>query len=379
MIIISTICFLWITSPILTFLINFPTSKIKKVKFEQEDIALLRKHARKIWSFIEDNQSAENNWLCPDNLQIIPYERTTQKTSPTNIGLQLMTVLTAKDMGYIGMRSFVDICEKILHSVSRMEKWEGHLFNWYNTETLETLQPRYISTVDSGNFLGYLITVKNGMKGFLKTPILENINLKGNKDTLKLSGIDYKFQVDKTDIGRIKEILGEIIKLTDEDRKSWENKKWSERLRNDCKLILEEMDYIKYDNVKSDTTIIQLAENGDIGCEEIISRIDELSKMIDRTVEETNFRILYDKSHHLFVTGYNADHQSFDKSKYDLLASEARQASFIAIAKGDVPQKHWFRLGRPLTIANHIQSLVSWSGSMFEYIMPDLIMKNYTN
>jgi len=379
LIIISVLCFLWITSPIITYIINYPVSKIKKSKFEQADIILLRKHARKIWSFVEDFQNEKNNWLCPDNLQIIPEKRATQKTSPTNIGLQLMTVLTAKDMGYIGISKFVDICEKILLTVDKMEKWEGHLFNWYNTKTLDTLQPRYISTVDSGNYLGYLITLNNGMKDFLKSPAWKKNPLEGINDTLILSGIDYKIQTDSKDANQVKEILEKIIGLTHGQRKSWENENWTNRLENDCREILEEMNLIPLEDSNQGKTIMEMAEKGNDKCIDIVARINELSKKVEKIVEETNFRILYDRKHHLFVTGFNADHQTFDGSKYDLLASEARQASFIAIAKGDVPQKHWFKLGRPLTIVNHIQSLVSWSGSMFEYLMPDLIMKNYTN
>ncbi|MHB8963881.1 MAG: GH36-type glycosyl hydrolase domain-containing protein, partial [Saccharofermentanales bacterium] len=112
---------------------------------------------------------------------------------------------------------------------------------------------------------------------------------------------------------------------------------------------------------------------------DLVSRIRNLIGQIDQIIRSTDFKALYDSRQGLFTIGYNPETQRPDFSKYDLLASEARQASFIAIAKGDVPQKHWFKLGRPLTIINHLQALVSWSGSMFEYLLPELIIKSVPN
>lgn len=405
----------WLISPVVAYLVSRPSVSERKHVFKEDEITMLRRHARKIWSFVEDHSSEKTNWLCPDNLQVLPVRKATTKTSPTNIGLQLMSILTARDMGYIGIFTFIEHCERVMDSIHSMEKWHGHLYNWYDIETLETLSPRYISTVDSGNFVGYLITLKNAFLNFIDTPILTKANLKGLQDTILLSGLDYTIATNEFSVENWRRILLEIKALTELDRKSGENAKWADTLGQNCTDFLKELDILtnysnedtseaislkdkppansgelimagttessKYDisNMLITESLLTLAKTGNPEATAIIIRIQTLIEMTGRIINATDFKPLYDDRQFLFRIGYNTDSQKIDSSKYDLLASEARQASFIAIAKGDISQKHWFKLGRPLTIANHMQSLVSWSGSMFEYLMPELIIKNFPN
>lgn len=230
---------------------------------------------QRTWQFFCDNINEKNNFLPPDNYQEDRKEKIAYRTSPTNIGLGLLAVCSAYDLEYIKIDKCLDLLSKMLQTIDRMPKWEGHLYNWYNTLNLEPLIPRYISTVDSGNFIGYLYTLKQ----FL----------------------------------------------------------------------------IEIDNEKS----------------------RELIYIVNNLIQNTNFSILYDYKKKLFSIGFNVEENKLTDSYYDLLASEARQASLIAIAKNDIPVKHWNSLSRTLTTLNKYKGLISWSGTAFEYLMPNINIKSY--
>ena len=388
------ISFFWCIGPLVAFLVSRPTIPSGKPVLQEDEVVILRRHARKIWRFVEENATESNHFICPDNLQVFPVKKVTSKTSPTNVGLQLMSTLAARDMGYICLSALVNEVEKIIETVLAMEKWHGHLYNWYDIRTLEVLRPKYISTVDSGNLAGYLITVKNGLLYAVSSPVLSKARIKGLKDCLLLSGIDYAIPADEVSTEAWRQILFDLIARAGEERKAWESEKWVLILQETCIGFLNEIeDYIVAQRLESakendpelksfllslsSESLLSLAESGNYKAADLVSRILSLTKQIEKLAQEMDFKILYDSKQSLFRIGYHVESQTPDSSKYDLLASEARQASFFAIAKGDVPQKHWFKLGRPLTIANHMQSLVSWSGSMFEYLMPELIIKSF--
>jgi len=456
------VSFFWCIGPLVAYLVSKPSIVSQKLVFAEDELLILRRHARKIWHFVEDHATEATHWLCPDNLQIFPIKKVTSKTSPTNIGLQLMSVLAARDMGYLTLSAFVDRVEKVVGTIQEMSKWHGHLYNWYDIDTLDTLKPKYVSTVDSGNLAGYLITVKNALIFAMNLPVLSKSRLKGLQDTLLLSGMDCPINTADLSLEGWKRTLLDVRAQTEGEQKAWENKKWVRILQETCTEFLDELDEylssqrlpVRNGNENSvgnriggtrgievvsgiaceivslnncDSTNINKSENGGSGSDDsdggvgqnivdnnndvtnqvemensilqhlvtgtllgiansgnikamdLVSRMQALIDQLDYLVRSTDFKLLYDEKQSLFRIGYHAESQTMDSSKYDLLASEARQASFIAIAKGDVPQKHWFKLGRPLTIVNHLQSLVSWSGSMFEYLMPELIIKSFPN
>ena len=228
--------------------------------------------ARKTFKFFEDNITKENNFLMPDNYQEDRKQKYVDRTSSTNIGLSVLAILSGIDLGFISKEKGIEILKNIIQVVEGLEKWNGHLYNWYNIKTKKPLNPRYVSTVDSGNFVGYLFVLKS---------------------------------------------------------------------------------FFEEENEK------------------------DLVKRISKLIEDTDFSKLYSNSHRLFSIGFDVGENKLTDSYYDLLASEARQASLVAIAKKDITSKHWNNLSRTLTVLNNKKGLISWSGTAFEYLMPNINIPRY--
>ncbi|WP_236617245.1 GH36-type glycosyl hydrolase domain-containing protein [Thermoanaerobacter kivui] len=425
--------FLWAVSCYIAFYISKPIDKKVKAVL-QEDMEKLRLIARKTWRFFEDFVVESQNYLPPDNFQEDPPNGIAERTSPTNIGLYLVSVVGARDLGYITTTEMLERIEKTLATIEKMDKWNGHLYNWYNTRTLEPLKPYYVSTVDSGNLVGYLITVKEAMEDFLSKPLVDIELARGLKDTVKVLELDeilnenfedtlskntlmpsnWKMLLDKIyekieglkdreeNAKRLNKIIEPFKKEMkdflvwlefEEDGKEHElfrkykeifeeytSPKELQKIYNDYLLELEKTfdeDSEEKENLlkRQKDKILMAIEN----IEELSKKITNIKATIEKLVEDTKFRYLYDEKRQLFSIGYNVEEEKLTKSYYDLLASEARQASFIAIAKREVDKRHWFKLGRMLTVENRYKGLVSWSGTMFEYFMPLLIMRNYDN
>ncbi|TDT61306.1 GH36-type glycosyl hydrolase domain-containing protein [Fonticella tunisiensis] len=285
----------WALSPAVAYYISQPAAE-PKIELSDEDNEFLRRISRKTWNFYEEFANEENNYLPVDNYQEEPVERVAHRTSPTNIGFLLMAILSARDLGYITTSEMLEKLDKTIGTIERMEKWNGHLYNWYDTRTLEVLMPKFISTVDSGNLMGYYITLKEGLKEHH-----EKLLHKNNADD---------------DV---------------------------EKVQNQ------------------------------------ISLIDSLIFRIEKLIADMKFESLYDKKRELFSIGYDVSNDKLINSYYDLLASEARITSYLAIAKREVSPSHWSRLGRSLVDIDGYRSLVSWTGTMFEYLMPPIIMRTYKN
>lgn len=262
---------LWSITPIISYMIS-KTSEYSNEKLSKEENENLIEIAKRTWDYFNNYMDAERNFLPPDNYQLGRKDKLVNTTSSTNIGLGLMAIISACDLKFITKEDATRRLKNSIDTVVNLEKWNGHLYNWYDIKTLIPLNPRFVSTVDSGNFVGYLYVVRN----FL---------LNNNE-------------------------------------------------------------------------------------EEYANKISEL-------IENTNFSKLYDEDKNLFSIGYDIRENKLVDSYYDLLASEARLASFVAIAKRDVPYKHWFSMSRTLTTVDRYKGLVSWSGTMFEYFMPLIVMKSY--
>lgn len=273
---------IWIISPAIMWYISKEKQNKKQIenlsKKEQEYILQI---GQKTWNFFEKYLNKENNFLIPDNYQEGRKNEIVKRTSSTNIGLSMLAVISAYDLGFISFDKTMELLKNIIETVENLEKWNGHLYNWYNTEDKRPLFPRYISTVDSGNFVGYLFVVKE----WLNEKITKNNSLK------------------------------------------------------------------------------ELTEN--------------LYNIINKLIENTDFSQLYSKEQRIFSIGFNVEENKLTNSYYDLLASEARQASLVAIAKKDVPAKHWNSLSRTLTILGKYKGLISWSGTSFEYLMPNINIPKY--
>ncbi|MDF2668103.1 MAG: family 36 glycosyl transferase, partial [Paenibacillus sp.] len=281
---------LWALAPFAVRWLDQPVIQEEEslTQTEKEDLRTL---AKQIWGFYDDFVGAADHWLPPDNVQIEPPNGVAHRTSPTNIGFLLTACLAARDFDFITTSELVGRLGQTIDTIERMEKWHGHLYNWYDTTTLAPLFPMYVSTVDSGNFVASLMTVKQGLATRLKREATDR-----NKVTA------------------------------------------------------------------------DIRERGD----NLITRLEAL-------ITGTDFRSLYDHKAKLFVLGYHADTGLKDTILYDLLASEARQTSFIAIALGQISVSHWMALGRTTRKYGEHITLISWSGTMFEYMMPWLLMRTYPN
>lgn len=239
----------------------------------------LKSYAAALWKYYEQFATAGEQYLAPDNVQEAPVYRIAHRTSPTNIGFQLLSVLAARDFSFIDSKELYEKTERIIKSVEYLEKFKGNLLNWYDTETLKPLNPRYVSSVDSGNFLCSLVTLEQGISEY------------ANEEN------------------RLYALINRVRKI-----------------RND-----------------------------------------------------TDISFLYNKQRNLFHIGYDAEAEKLSSSYYDLLMSESRMTSYYAVAARNVPKKHWGALGRTFAQEGRHIGSVSWSGTMFEYFMPHLLLPVYEN
>lgn len=387
----AVIMSVWIFAYAIAYSISQP--KERKVKKEQpEDILLLLETARRTWQFFRELSTRENNWLCPDNYQISQVEKVSDKTSPTNIGLQFLSILSARDFGFETLSSTVKSAENLMDTVQKLLKWKGHLFNWYQIKTLEVLNPAYISTVDSGNFFGHLLAVKNGLLEQLDKPLINakqfaelNYLLRQSNHELQLSECVRNFR--PFDLKKEYQTFGALVadisdvweELNSKEIKPCNQTRWTRVLMDNIESIVSETaDFkLKDHDYISCPSLRQLAMQENKQAVSMINRIKTICSRIDGLFMNADFRFLYNGSRMLFHIGYHVTSQMLDGGCYDLMASECALTSLLAIAKGEVPLKHWFKLGRPLTIVNGIPCFVSWSGTMFEYLMPNLVFKEY--
>ncbi|SDC94064.1 GH36-type glycosyl hydrolase domain-containing protein [Williamwhitmania taraxaci] len=434
---------LWFVFPAIAWWISKPLVPYV-AKLSNKQHLFLRKLSRKIWYFFETFVGPDDNWLPPDNYQEEPISVIAHRTSPTNIGLSLLANLSAYDFGYIMTGELLNRISNAYGTMNIMERHLGHFYNWYDTQTLQPLRPLYVSSVDSGNLAGHLLTLQQGLISLPNNSILGLRLFEGINDTLQVlteqSGKSHaaEFALFQKHIAAVLKVqpvtlthLQKSLKNLVEASTEIANKAnsdvqfgaWAHILLKQCKAALDELEYLvpwilhpafpdianKYPelnaiptlqqiattNVEKYTTYEQLVSDKVSGLElnddliDFLKRAVEIAKeridIIGSIAKQTaNFAVMdydfiYDKSIHLQAIGYNVEDQKSDLSYYDLLASEARLSSFVAIAQDKVPQESWFALGRLLTTVNGDPVLLSWSGSMFEYLMPLLVMPTYEN
>ncbi|PMR77904.1 GH36-type glycosyl hydrolase domain-containing protein [Billgrantia endophytica] len=350
----------------------------------------LRLIARRTWRYFETFVTPADNMLPPDNFQEEPQPAVAQRTSPTNMGLYLLSTLAARDFGWIGALTAVGRLEATLGTMQTLPRHRGHFFNWYATQDLRPLDPRYISSVDSGNLAGHLIVVANACETWLETEQLPDPrsgmtdNLQLARDTLetlpsvhgesaallaaRLDRIEAQLKGDP----RFDAWLPTLKRLTDEATRMAHD-----TLQADPGTPVEELLFWIGALRKSvaDHSRDQKQTGKARQRARLQARFRQLADTARSMALSMDFAFLLDPERQLLSIGYSLDENTLDTSCYDLLASEARLASLLAIAKGDVPTRHWFRLGRAATPLDHGSALISWSGSMFEYLMPSLVMR----
>lgn len=441
----SILALIWISSPFIAYRISRDDPP-QKEPLTSRDLQELRIIGRKTWRYFEEFSNHANHDLAPDNFQEEPHRGVAHKTSPTNIGLGLLAILTARDMGYIGLLETKSKIMNTITTIEKLEKWHGHLYNWYDTVTLEPLKPRYISTVDSGNLICYLTTLVQGLEEYEGKPLIDPAYSHGMYDTFCAGLKEHQSAPaegtpDAVNVGQWRKILENALLESARDdllAPEWRVKyrQMNQSMETELLLFLpwagltgtmpqEELptafesktqDLLALLNMNvSPKDLPNLAKHIFAVCEQLLQELpsspegrgeaaiqwvnsvkeaaeksmrfsrdflEEYHQLIARISAlsmNTRFNPLYNEQRQLFYIGYNLEEMKPTNSYYDLLASEARQTSYLAIARGEIPPKHWSMLGRSLTVVNRFKGLISWSGTMFEYLMPLLIMRSYKN
>lgn len=386
---------LWTLSAALKrWLAEAPNPRQQKLSASERES--YRTYARATWNYFETFVTAEENWLAPDNFQEDPKPVVAHRTSPTNIGLQLLSTCSAYDMGYLTAPELADSLEKTFETLSRMERLHGHFYNWYNTLSLEPFKPLYLSTADSGNLAAHLLAVKQACLKLSSqcTPFLTV--REGLVDTLRIliqESLREMAAASDTAGGQLGEAREKItLAVSEIQEKLGANLElWRQALRT-SEIFLEEAtralldrESLAEDFPLTNTRMwleralsgLRAGECANFEAASLKNRFQRIASEADKLFSEMDFAFLFDRERKIFVIGYGVAEDRRDNSFYDLLASESRLASFVAIAKGDVPQEHWFRLGRQLTRVKGGRALVSWSATMFEYLMPVLVTRAY--
>jgi cyclic beta-1,2-glucan synthetase len=360
---------IWAAAPALARAISQPRLARPIAALSHMQAQELRLIARRTWRYFETFVTAEDNFLPPDNFQEIPRPVIASRTSPTNIGLYLLSTVAAHDMGWIGQRAALQRLLDTLQTIRRMPRYRGHLYNWHDTRDLRVLDPAYVSSVDSGNLAGHLIAVAQACSDWAERTapddscvrqamgdcsILARRSLGVDAEELDLiralAGIAAAAADPATPLATLTDPMNSAVALT--GNTSSEAKFWALAMQSAL------ADYLSDQTAFKDTPLL--------------ADVETLSRTI---ALDMDFGFLLDPDRKLLSIGFSVATNRLDTNCYDLLASEARLASLFAIAKGDVETRHWFRLGRPATPIGSESALTSWSGSMFEYLMPSLVMR----
>lgn len=407
---------LWAASPAITWWISRPLER-RNAELKIDQILFLRQITRRTWAFFETFVGAEDNWLPPDNFQEHPVATIAHRTSPTNIGLALLANITAYDFGYIGAGQLIERTANTLKTMEVLERHRGHFYNWYDTLSLKPLS-RYVSTVDSGNLAAHLLTLRVALLEIPDAPIIGRRLFTGLGDTWRIvvetasgAAATPLAQFEKTlkaaavahplTLGSVRvyldglltyarEVVNQLTKST-VNLSLYESVEWAQALVRQCEGALADLAF-HIPSLRSNTSsemhssvltakIPSLRQLASEGHERAREQIETLEYLARKSCEfaQMEYGFLYNHARRLLSIGYNVGERRLDASYYDLLASEARLCNFVAIAQGELPQESWFALGRMLTTAGGKPLLLSWSGSMFEYLMPLLVMPTYDN
>jgi cyclic beta-1,2-glucan synthetase len=399
---------LWMAAPWIAWRISRPIDAAPS-PLSSDQVLFLRATARRTWHFFETFVTADDNNLPPDNFQEQPVRRLASRTSPTNMGLALLSSLAARDFGYISAATLLKRIADALTTMERLERYRGHFYNWYDTRTLQVLTPQYVSTVDSGNLAGHLLVLASGLRELAGREILPKAVFAGMCDTC---GILREYWKGNNDLDNLCRLLAaevpdtirerfKLLKKTAELSSRLGNAQpgvvaaWAGKLQESCRSELEDVLMLApwlegtgeappgQQPSPNGPTLRELAEPSWhlSGADFARARLALLEDLAARctALSEMDFAFLFDPARKLMAVGFNVADRRRDTSYYDLLASEARLASYVAIAQGQVGQEHWFALGRLLVAGHGEPVLASWTGSMFEYLMPTLVMPDYEN
>jgi cyclic beta-1,2-glucan synthetase len=325
----------WAGSPVWTWWASRPVPIDTETEVSAQDASYLHGVARDTWRMFERCVGPDDRHLPPDNLQLTPHDMVAHRTSPTNIGLYLLSVACARQFGWIGTNDMVSRLKATLATLLTLERHRGHFLNWYDTQSGAPLLPMYVSTVDSGNLSGHLLAVSQACLELARAPL----------DGAALSGALVQSRA------RMGPLLALRFQLPPHMR--------------------EQLHWMLADHRN---TAQSSKRDRDLDATDTAQQLRALAQAFAELAWEADYTFLYQSRRRLFHIGYRVAERQRDSAFYDLLASESRLTSLLAIAKGDVPVRHWAALGRPFFAVGNSVGLRSWTGSMFEYLMPSLVM-----
>ena len=361
----------WAAAPAVARFISRLRVARPMVPLSNDQARTLRLIARRTWRYFETFVTAQENFLPPDNFQETPKPAVASRTSPTNIGLYLLSTVVARDMGWIGQTAALQRMKDTLQTIQRMPRYRGHIYNWHDTRDLRVLDPAYVSTVDSGNLAGHLIAVAQACREWKRLPVTDAIVRQSLGDTLLLAQQALAAEPGRAHLGPLLDALAVAAKapstaladIAPDTATAWETA---------LELAGEGSDIAFWTGVAHQSLQEHLADQAGSSVPPLLAEVEAMARTI---ANEMDFGFLLDPDKKLLSIGFSLATNRLDANFYDLLASEARLASLFAIAKGDVDTRHWFRLGRSATPVGSGSALISWSGSMFEYLMPSLVMR----
>ena len=382
----------WMLSPVIADALSAPAVRRERRLAPGRRREALR-YALLHWRYFDRHVGPATNGLVPDNLQEDPAPVLAMRTSPTNIGLQLLATVSACDLGFITVEDMIQRLEAVFRSLERMRRFRGHFYNWYSLADLHALEPAYISTVDSGNLAGHLIALRHACLELRREPpapdrmwraletglaiAAERLNAFAAGQPSESFSFGLAVPAARAHLREARAAISTAGMLEGDAAASLQ------AVARRLDLARQALDGGAPDADEWLAWCLQLLSSHEragarpVTGSDLSPRLESVAERAYAYAMEMDFRFLFDESRKLFAIGYQHATHALDPSYYDLLASEARLASFIAVAKGDVPVDHWFRLGRTLTRAAGETALVSWSGSMFEYLMPLLVMQSF--
>ena len=360
---------LWLAAPAVARAISQPKRPAATRNLTPAQAQELRLVGRRTWRYFETFVTPEDNFLPPDNFQETPRPAVAHRTSPTNIGLYLLSTVAAHDMGWIGQNAALRRLHDTLQTIQRMPRFRGHLYNWHDTRDLRVLDPAYVSSVDSGNLAGHLVAVAQACRAWAAGPAPDDLVVRqAMADCALLARRSLGSHAEDLDLVRA---LSEVAAAAGEPATPLAA--LNEPMERALAFTGDALSEAKVWTLAMETALAdQLEDRANPPDAALLQEVEALCRIL---ALEMDFGFLLDPDKKLLSIGFSVAHNRLDTNCYDLLASEARLASLFAIAKGDVETRHWFRLGRPATPIGSGSALISWSGSMFEYLMPSLVMR----
>jgi hypothetical protein len=440
LVVASPILLLWAVAPAVTAWLNAPVREQNR-RLGVKGEAFLLDQALRIWRYFHEYGAERHNYLIPDNVEEDGLFEAA-RVSPTNLGLLLNARQAACEFGFLTVPEFVALTNRSLAAIERLEKYRGHLYNWYNTQTLEPLSDApFVSSVDSGNFLASLYTLRSGALALLRQPLLASPLFSGLRALWQLmrsqgslpaslahlspppadtsmdswpawassaqaaftaaSGQPTAEHQDSWWLKETQQRVGAILALF-QDYMPWMLPDYAP-LCEALELAIQQNAYtLTIDEAIAfsehlDGQLLQgwpsLSQNAPLlalgerlrdslttaahNLRSMAESLRGIARQAERLAQETDFTFLADPGRQILSIGYDVHAQKLHDACYDMIASEARIATFLAIARDDIHQRGWFKLGREHTRAFGRFILLSWTGTMFEYLMPALWMRSY--